>query len=166
MKQFKTEHPSYKETRWHLLRIEKNGSLRPFVHFKGLVMFVAGLIFVMAGTIGWLLVAWLDAKGTLVASQETVTRQNREYESIRHEVDGALARLAIAESKLKAVVSGPAMKKQGELLALEEGGETPVETVIGTADTSKAPLAKVPADTIGAPETPPESGDVDRKSVV
>ena len=78
-------------------------------------MIVAGLIFVMAGAIGWLLVAWLDAKGTLTVSRESVLSQTRAIESIRHKKDSALARLAIAESKLKALVSGTPMEKQSEI---------------------------------------------------
>ncbi len=111
MKQSKSEHSSYKETRWHLLRVEKNGNLKPFVYFRGLAMVVAGLIFFMAICIGWLLITWLDAKETLVASQETVIRQKRTNESIRIEKEGAMARLAIAESKLKAFVSEPPPEK-------------------------------------------------------
>ena len=63
MKKSKPEHPSYKETRWHLLRVEKNGSLKPFVHFRGVVMIVAGLILVMTGAVGWLLIEWLEHWG-------------------------------------------------------------------------------------------------------
>ena len=55
-------------------------------------MVVAGLIFVMAICIAWLLITWLDAKETLVASQETVIKQKRTNESIRIEKEGALAR--------------------------------------------------------------------------
>lgn len=166
MKKFKPEHYSYKETRWHLLRIGKNGSLRPFVHFRGLVMIVAGLIFVMAGAIGWLLVAWLDAKGTLTASQESVSRQTRAIELIRHKKDSALARLAIAESKLKVVVSGPPTKKQSELPTLKEGEKAPIKTVTGSGDTPQAPPEKVPAGTIKASGASPVSSGADMDVVI
>ena len=166
MKQSKNEHPSYKETRWHLLRIGKNGSLKPFVHFRGLVMLLTGLIFVMTGLIGWLLVAWLDAKETLVASRETVARQNREYESIRHEIDGALARLAIAESKLKAAVSGPAIEKQPEPLALKKGEETAVKKATGPADTPEAPPVKTAPETIKTSGTSATLGNEDMDVVI
>ena len=137
MKQSKQEHPSYKETRWHLLRVEKNGSLKPFVHFRGVAMMVAGLIFVMAGAIGWLLVEWLDARGRLVAIQENVSRQNRAMEAIRNEKEGALARLAITESKLKAVVSGPQMEKENELPAMKEEAQVPPKKKTSSGNTPK-----------------------------
>ena len=105
-------------------------------------MIVAGLIFVMAGAIGWLLVAWLDTKGTLTASQESVSRQTRAIELIRHKKDSALARLAIAESKLKVVVSGPPTEKQSELPTLKEGEKAPIKTVTGSGDTPQAPQKK------------------------
>ncbi len=166
MKKSKPEHLSYKETRWHLLRIGKNGSLRPFVHFRGLAMIVAGLIFVMAGAIGWLLVAWLDAKGTLTVSQESVLRQTRAIESIRHKKDSALARLAIAESKLKAFVSGPPMEKQSEPLTLKEGEKAPVKTVTGSGDTPQTPPEKISAETIKASGTSPAPSDADMDVVI
>ena len=166
MKKSKPEHHSYRETRWHLLRIGKNGSLRPFVHFRGLAMIVAGLIFVMAGAIGWLLVAWLDTKGTLTASQESVSRQTRAIELIRHKKDSVLARLAIAESKLKVVVSGPPTEKQSELPTLKEGEKAPIKTVTGSGDTPQAPPEKVPAETIKASGTSPVPNGADMDVII
>jgi hypothetical protein len=166
MKQFKTEHSSYKEARWHLLRVEKNGSLRPFVHFRGLAIIVAGLIFVMAGAIGCLLIAWLDTKGTLVASQESVSRQAHVIESIRYQKDGILARLAIAESKLKAVVSGPPVEKPSEPLTVKEGEKTPLKTVTVPGETFQAPPAKKQAETTLGSGTSPASGEADMDVVI
>ena len=161
MKQSKHEYPSYRETRWHLLRIEKNGAMRPFVHFRGLVMLAAGLIFVMAGAIGWLVTAWLDAREALVTSQETVARQDREYQSIRHEIDGALARLAIAESKLKAVTGGPPAEKQPEPPSLKKGEKTPVEPVA-----AEAPATKRAPDAVGASQKAPGPADEDPETTI
>ena len=161
MKSFKSEYPSYRETRWHLLRIEKNGGLKPFVHFKGLVMLVAGLIFAMAGAIGWLATAWLDARKALVASQETVARPDRNSKTIRHEIDGTLARLAIAESKLKAVASGPPVENQPEPPSLKKGEKTPLESATSPVAAVKAPATKRAADTIEEAETSPGPGEAD-----
>jgi hypothetical protein len=120
MKQSKTEHTSYRETRWHLLRVGKNGSLKPFMHLKGLAVFLAILIFIMTGTIGWLLVAWLDTRQIMMVSQERVVSQEGVMESVRNEKDVILARLVIAESKLKTIVSGSSMEKQVESTVVKE----------------------------------------------
>ncbi len=161
MKQLKQDHPSYRETRWHLLRVEKNGSLRPFAHFRGLAMSVAGLIFVMAGVIGLLLVEWLDTRGRLVALQEDVFRQNRAMESIRNEKDGAMVRLAISESKLKAIVSGSALEKQNELPAVEVEERAALEKETNPGNSPKAPKAKAPTQTVNASVRSETPGDTD-----
>lgn len=166
MKKSKTEHSSYKEARWHLLRVEKNGNLRPFVHFRKLAMIVAGLIFIMAGVIAWLLITWLDTKGTLEASKESVSRQTRAIEAIRHEKDSAMARLAIAESKLKAIVSVPPMEKQSQPLTLKEGEKTPLKTVTDSGDTPQAPAVKKPAETTQASGTSPALDDDDMDVII
>lgn len=151
MKQSKKDQFTYKETRWHLLRVEKDGQLRPFVHFRGMALSVAGLICVMAGVIGWLLVEWLDTRGRLVTIQESVSRQKRAMEAIRQEKDGALARLGITESKLKAVLSAPPVEKQNEfpVKKVKEPASDVKETRAG--NDSKAPAAKTPKQ---APPTP------------
>ena len=164
MKPPNSENTSYKETRWHLLIIGKNGSIRPFIHFRGFVMILAGLILVMTGMAGWLLVTWMDAKGKLVALQETVSLQNRTIESIRHEKEGTLARLAIAESKLKAAVSGNPAGEKKEPLKLKEGKGTQIETATGPAKTHDSSPAEIPAETIEAPGASPAIGDVDMDS--
>jgi hypothetical protein len=151
MKQSKSKHPSYKETRWHLLKIEKNGSLKPFVHFRGVAMMVTALIFVMAGAIGWLLVEWLHVRERLVAIQGDVSRQNRAMETIRNEKEIVLARLAITESKLKAAVSGLSEEKENELPAMKEE-QGPAKKKPGSDDTLETPPAKVPTQTIQAPD--------------
>lgn len=163
MKKSKTEYSSYKEARWHLLRVEKNGSLRPFVHFRELAMIVAGLVLVMAGVIGWLLVAWLDIRGTLAASQKRVSSQTRAMEATRHEKDSAMARLAITESKLKAVVSGPSMEKQPVRSIVKEGETAPIKTVTEPDDIPQASPVKKPAETTTASGTSPalDAADMD-----
>ncbi len=166
MKKSKPEHTSYKETRWHLLRVEKNGGLKPFVHFRGVVMIVVGLILVMTGAIGWLLIEWLDARGTLVASKKSVSRQKQVIESIRHEKEGALARLAIAESKLKAVVSGPPVEKEDKRPVLKEEEKTPDKNKTGPVDAPKTPLAEAPTQTIKAAGMSPAPDDTDMDDVV
>ncbi len=166
MKQLKQDHPSYKETRWHLLRVEKNGSLRPFVHFRGVAMMVAGLIFVMAGAIGWLLVEWLDTRGKLVAIQEDVSRQNSAMEAIRNEKESVLVRLAITESKLKAFVSGPPMEKQSEPPAVKEEEQVPPDKKTSSGNTPKAPQATVPPQTIKASGMSPEPDATDMDAAI
>ena len=156
---------AYKEARWHLLRVEKNGSLRPFIHFRGLVMMGAGLIFVMTGALGWLLVAWLDAREILVASQETVTRQERELEAIRNEKDGILGRLAIAESKLKALVPAPAMEKQAETLVLKEKGTAPLKPLSSPAAAPEAPPVNVLTAPQHVSETASAMGEADTEVI-
>ena len=165
MKQSKSEHPSYKETRWHLLRVEKNGSLRPLLHFRGVAMIVAVLVFVMAGAIGWLLVEWLDVRGRLVAIQESVSRQNRAMEAIRNEKEVAMARLAITESKLKAVVSGPPMEKENEPPAMKEE-QAPVKKKTSPGDTLETPPAKVPAQIIKASGMSSAPDDIDMDAAI
>lgn len=161
MKQSKTEHSSYKETRWHLLRVEKNGNLKPFVYFRGLAMMVAGLIFVMAICIGWLLITWLDAKEALVASQETVIRQKRTNESNRIEKEGALARLAIAESKLKAFVSEPQVENQGDAPGLKNGQDTPAKTAPVPANIPEPKPEKAQPEIVETSGMSPAPDDVD-----
>jgi len=161
----KKENFTYKEARWHLLRVDKNGSLRPFVHFRGLAIIVAGLIFVMAGVIGWLLVAWLDTRASLVASQKSASMQTRAVETIRHEKDSAMARLAIAESKLKAVVSRPPTEKQTESLASNQAKKTPVKTVTEPKGTPQVPPVKKPAETAKTPGAFP-AADADMEMVI
>jgi hypothetical protein len=163
MKKPKPERSSYKETRWHLLRVRKNGSLKPFVHFKGVVMIVAGLILTMTGAIGWLLIEWLDARKTLVASRLSVSRQKQVIESIQHEKENALARLAIAESKLKAAVSAPPVEKEDERPALKIEEKKPVKKKTPPVETPKTPPAKAPNQTIKTTgmSSAPEDADVD-----
>lgn len=166
MNQVKTEHSAYKETRWHLLRVDKNGGLRPFVHFRRLTMIVAGLILVMAGAIGWLLIEWLDTKGKLVVIQERVSRQNRALETIHHEKESALARLAITESKLKAVVSSPPAEKQNEPPAVKEGEETAVKEKPEPGQAPEAPSEKKPAQTTKVSEMPKALDDAGMDTVI
>ncbi len=166
MKKPKPEYPSYKEIRWHLLRVEKNGSLKPVVHFRGVVMIVVGLILVMAGAIGWLLIEWLDTRWTLVASKESVHRQKQIIESIKHEKEGALTRLAIAESKLKAVVSGPPVEKEDERPVLKEEEKTPDKKKAGPVDAPETPPAKVPTQTTKATGMTPAPDDADMDDVI
>lgn len=155
MKKSKPEPLLYKETRWHLLRVEKNGHLRPLPHFRGLAITVAGLVCVMAGVIGWLLVEWMDTRRRLVTVQENISRQNQDLEAIRQERDAALARLGITESKLKSVLSGPPVEKQNERLVIK--AKEPALDVKGslTGNDSKAPAAKTPA--AKAPKQPPQA---------
>ena len=161
MKHSKSEHPSYKETRWHLLRVEKNGNLKSYVHFRGLAMMVAGLIFAMAVCIGWLLIAWLDTKETLVASQETAIRQKRTNESIRIEKEGVLARLVITESKLKALVSERLVENQSDALVVKNGLDTPVKTAPIPANTPEPPPEKTQAEIVKTPGTSPAPDHAD-----
>jgi hypothetical protein len=163
MKQSKKDRLTYKETRWHLLRVEKNGQLKPFVHLRGLAIALAALICVMAGVIGWLSFEWMDTRRRLVTIQESISRQNQDVEAVRQERDAALARLGITESKLKSVLSGPPLEKQNELLAIK--AKEPALDVKATpsANDSKAPTAKAPKQTPQAPEvsTGPENNDMD-----
>jgi len=161
MKQSKSEHPSYKETRWHLLRVEKNGNLKPFVYFRGVAMVVAGLIFIMAICIGWLLISWLDARETLVTSQETVIGQKRAMESIRIEKEGALARLAIAESKLKAFVSESSAENQGDAKGLKNGQDTPSKTAPVPVSIPEPPPEKAQPEIAKTPGKSPAPDDAD-----
>ena len=165
MKQSKSKRPSYKETRWHLLKIEKNGSLKPFVHFRGVAMMVTALVFVMAGVIGWLLVEWLHVRERLVAIQGDVSRQNRAMQTIRNEKESALARLAITESKLKAAVSGLSKEKENELPAMKEE-QTPANKKTGSGDTLETPTAKVPAQTIQAAGLSPAPDAIDMDAAI
>jgi hypothetical protein len=161
MKQSKPKHSSYKETRWHLLRVEKNGNLKPFVYFRGLAMVVAGLIFVMAVCIGWLLIAWLDTKETLVTFQETAIRQKKANESIHIEKEGALARLAIAESKLKALVSESLVENQSDAPVLKKEQDTPAKTAPVPVNTTEPPPQKAQAEIVNTPGTTPAPHDAD-----
>lgn len=163
MKKSKPEHPSYKETRWHLLRVEKNGSLKPFVHFRGVVIIVAGLILVMTGAVGWLLIEWLDVRGTLVASRVSVSRQKQVIESIKHEKEGALTRLAIAESKLKAAVSSSPVEKEDDRPALKIEEKTLVKNKTRPVDTPKTPPVKAPVQPIktAGMSSAPDDTDMD-----
>ena len=165
MKQSKSKHPSYKETRWHLLKIEKNGSLKPFVHFRGVAMMVTALIFVMAGAIGWLLVEWLHVRERLVAIQGDVSRQNHAMETIRNEQEIVLARLAITESKLKAAVSGLSEEKENELPAMKEA-QTPANEKTGSGDAPGTPPANVPAQTIQASALSPAPDAIDMDAAI
>ena len=166
MKKYKPEHPSYKETRWHLLRVEKNGRLKPFVHFKGVLMLVAGLIFVMAGAIGWLLVEWLTVREKLVTIQMNVSSQNRAMKAILSEKEGALARLAITESKLKAVVSGPPMEKENERPVMKAAPQAPLKKEAGPGGTLETPAAKVPAQTIKTSGMSAALDDTDKDAAI
>ena len=166
MKKSKSEHLSYKEIRWHLLRVEKNGSLKPVVHFRGVVMVVAGLILAMIGAIGWLLIEWLDVRGTLVAYQESVSRQSQVIESINLEKEGALARLAIAESKLKAVVSDPPVEKENKPPVLKKEEKTPAENKSRPVDAPETPPEKAPIRTIKTAEMSPVPDDTDMDVVI
>ena len=166
MKKSKPEHSIYKETRWHLLRMEKNGSLKPFVHFRGVVMIVVGLILVMAGAIGWLLIEWLDTRWTLVASKESVHRQQQIIESIKHEKEGALTRLAIAESKLKAAVSIPPVKKEDKRPVLKKEEKTPDKNKTDPVDTPETPPTKEPAETPKADGKAPAPDEADMEDVI
>ena len=161
MTQSKSEHSSYKETRWHLLRVEKNGNLKPFVYFRGMAMVVAGLIFVMAICIAWLLITWLDAKETLVVSQETVIKQKRANESLRIEKEGALARLGIAESKLKALVPEPLVENQGDAPGLKNGQDASAKTTPVPANIPKPPPEKAQPDIVKTPGISPAPDDAD-----
>ena len=122
---------------------------------------VAGLIFVMAVCIAWLLIAWLDTKEILVASQETVIRQKRANESIRIEKEGALARLAIAESKLKALVSEPLVENQSDAPGVKNGQETPDKTASVPANTPELPPEKAQAEIVKTPGSSPAPDDAD-----
>ncbi len=166
MKQSNNAHPSYREARWHLLRVEKNGKLRPLVHFRGWVILLVGLILSMTVAVAWLLVAWLDARAALVTSQETVTIQERSIESMRDEKDNALARLAIAEFKLKALDSEPAMKKQLESPASKNGQQTLAKSLPGKGNTAEATPDNAPAKTISAFGAAPAVGDTDSYAVI
>ena len=166
MKKYRPEHPSYKETRWHLLRVEKNGSLKPFVHLRGVVMVVAGLILAMAGAIGWLLIEWLDVRGTLLVSRESVSRQSQVIESIKHEKEGVLARLAIAESKLKAAVSSPPVKKETESPVLKKEEKAPVKNKSQPAVTLETPPEEAPSQVIKATGKSPAPDDTDMDTVI
>lgn len=160
MKPNNTEHTSYRETRWHLLRVGKNGSLQPFTHLKGLAIFLAGLIFVMACAIGWLVTVWLDTRQTLVVSQERVVLQNRAMESIRNEKDGILARLAIAESTLKTLVPDPSVnKKQSQPVKLKEKKTPPPKKVAASAKKLEPAPKKVVKKKKETPATTPVTED-------
>jgi len=91
----------YKETRWHLLKVGANGDVRPYVHFKGWVMFVCALIVIMLFGLGWFLFAWLALQEELDGAHKLNQHQKQALESLKSEKDSALARLAIAQSKLK-----------------------------------------------------------------
>jgi hypothetical protein len=161
MNQSKSEHPSYKETRWHLLRVDKNGGLKPFVYFRGLAMVVAGLVFVMAVCIGWLLIAWLDTKEALVTFQETAIRQKKAYESIHIEKESAFARLAIVESKLKALVSEPLVENQSNAPGLKNGQDVTAKTAPVPANIPEPPPEKAKAEIVKTPGTTPAPDDAD-----
>ena len=91
----------YKERRWHLLKVGANGDVRPFVHLKGWVIFVCVLMVIMLFTIGWFLFAWLALQEALDGANTANLEQQQVIESLKNEKDAVLARLAIAQSKLK-----------------------------------------------------------------
>jgi hypothetical protein len=91
----------YKERRWHLLKVGANGDVRPFVHLKGWVIVVCALMVIMLLTIGWFLFAWLALQEELDGANTANLEQQQVIESLKNEKDSVLARLAIAQSKLK-----------------------------------------------------------------
>ena len=91
----------YKETRWHLLKVGANGEVRPFVHLKGWIMFVCALVVIMLFTIGWFVFAWLALQEKLDGTNKANLQQQQVIEFLKSEKDAVLARLAIAQSKLK-----------------------------------------------------------------
>ena len=102
----------YKETHWHLLKVSANGDVRPFVHFKGWVIFVCAVMVIMLFTIGWFLFAWLALQEELVGAHKMNLRQQESLESLESEKDAALASLAIAQSKLKMATASLASRSK------------------------------------------------------
>jgi len=91
----------YKETRWHLLKVGANGEVRPFIHFKGWILFGCVLIGIMFIATGWFLCAWLALQEELDGAQQVNIQQKQDLQALKSEKDAVLARLAIAQSKLK-----------------------------------------------------------------
>lgn len=97
---------SYKDNRWHLLFIRKNGRVAPIRYFKGLVATLTVIVTAMVVAIGILFFLFSKEIEYKKEVAGVLSARQNEVASLRKERDMLLARLAIAESKLKkAVVS-------------------------------------------------------------
>ncbi len=112
----------YKETRWHLLKVGANGDVRPFIHFKGWVMLVCVLMIIMLFTVGWFFFLWLALQEELIGAHKVSHHQKQTIESLHSEKDAVLARLAIAQSKLKLANASLATRSQPGLKPEEPDG--------------------------------------------
>jgi hypothetical protein len=148
----------YRETRWHLLKVGTNGSVRPLVHFKGWVVTLCGLMIVMMLTIAWFLFSWLSVKEDLDAVQKIVSRQAQVIESIRHEKDGVLARLVIAQSKLKLVAAGPTTQQQQASTDLNSVAPAPAKPETGPAEKQGVSPVIKPKAVAQTSDTTPATG--------
>jgi hypothetical protein len=72
-----------------------------------------------------------------------------------------MVRLAISESKLKAIVSGSALEKQNELPAVEAEERAALEKETNPGNSPKASKAKAPAQTVNASVRSETPGDTD-----
>ena len=149
----------YRETRWHLLRVGADGDVRPFVHFKGWVIFVCALVVIMLFTIGWFLFAWLALQAELDGANKANLEQQQLIKSLNNEKDAILARLAIAQSKLKIATASLASqtKSEPEPSNLKGSGQN-----VASAETAKQKTAAQSGKTTGTAEvkqakTTPES---------
>ena len=130
----------YKETRWHLLKVGPNGDVRPYVHFKGWVVFVCVLIVIMLFTIGWFVFAWLALQEELDGAHTINRQQKQALESLTSEKDSVLARLAIAQSKLK--LARAELARRSEPVPAPEKKKEPNQTDIAAKQAEKATQAK------------------------
>lgn len=97
-----------------MLKVGANGDVRPFVHFKGWVMFVCALIVIMLFVMGWFLFAWLALQEELDGAHQKHLHQKQALESLQSEKDAVLARLAIAQSKLKLATASLADRSESK----------------------------------------------------
>jgi len=147
-----------------LLKVGANGDVRPFVHFKRWVKFVLVLIVILLFTIGWFLFAWLALQEELDGAHQVNRDQKQALESLKSEKDAVLARLAIAQSKLKLATASLSKHTESEPEpAVPEGSRAAISTAKATEKMTAAKVSqnKVTSATSPAKTEPAPSEEVE-----
>jgi hypothetical protein len=147
------------DRRWTLLFIGDHGNVITLKRFKAIVLVTAIVFFVAIGAVAFLL---FMNKGTLEENQEyrkRVENSQKQIEKLRHEKEILMARLVLAESKVKASLAedrqSQAEKKPADQISQKSQPAPKIETV---TDNKKMPA--VPEATQPKP-APLESGDTE-----
>ncbi|MBW2410243.1 MAG: hypothetical protein JRF72_10625 [Deltaproteobacteria bacterium] len=143
------------DRRWTLLFIGDHGKVITLKRFKGIVFF-AGLVFVLSIAAVVLLYGYnLSINSKNEKLESSLELYQKRIQTLRHEKEILMARLVLAESRVKeSIDSTPDSETPKPWLANEQNEPPQKESVEVAAKIDKTPAASPPAEPEPEPEPP------------